>query len=256
MSETALTHVGGPTALLKYGGWTFLTDPTFDEPGEFQAPSGTLVKTIRPAIRVEDLPAVDVILLSHDQHVDNLDSSGRRLVESGGARVLGTLEAAGRMTGVSGMAPWERSVLEAADRATVTVTSVPAQHGPDGCEPVVGIVTGFVLTASDLPTVYVSGDNASLDVVSAVAGRFAPIGLAVLFAGAARVGALDNAALTLTAQDAAAAARALDAAVVVPVHAEGWSHYSEGHEELRSAFAAAGLQDLLRIPTPGEKLSL
>lgn len=256
MSETALTHVGGPTALLEYGGWTFLTDPTFDEPGEFQAPSGTLVKTIRPAIRVEDLPAVDVILLSHDQHADNLDISGRRLVEAGGTKVLGTLEAAGRIATVTGMAAWERSVLEAPDRATVTVTAVPAQHGPDGCEPVTGTVTGFVLTGSDLPTVYVSGDNASLEVVNAVAKRFAPIGLAILFAGAARVGVFDNAALTLTAQDAAAAARTLEATAVVPVHAEGWQHFTEGHSELRTEFGAAGFQDRLRIPTPGEKLSL
>jgi L-ascorbate metabolism protein UlaG (beta-lactamase superfamily) len=256
MSETAFTHVGGPTALLEYGGWTFLTDPTFDEPGEFEAPTGTLVKTIRPAIRVEDLPAMDVILLSHDQHVDNLDSSGRRLVESAGAKVLGTLETAERMATVTGMAPWERVVLEASDRTTVTVTAVPAQHGPDGCEPVVGTVTGFVLTASELPAVYVSGDNASPEVVNAVAKRFAPIGLAILFAGAARVGVFDNAALTLTAQDAAAAARTLEATAVVPVHAEGWSHYSEGHEQLRAAFEADSLDDRLRIPTPGEKLSM
>ncbi|MEV7649579.1 MBL fold metallo-hydrolase [Arthrobacter sp. NPDC089319] len=256
MSETAFTLVGGPTALLEYGGWTFLTDPTFDDPGQYQGAAGTLVKTTGPAIRVDDLPAVDVILLSHDQHADNLDTSGRRLVEGGGTKVLGTLETADRIATVTGVAPWERSVLEAPDKATVTVTAVPAQHGPEGCEPVTGTVTGFVLTGSDLPTVYVSGDNASLEVVGAVAKRFAPIGLAVLFAGAARVGLFDNAALTLTAQDAAEAARVLEAAAVMPVHAEGWQHFSEGHGELRTEFAAAGLDGLLRIPTPGEKLSL
>ncbi|MFT4471026.1 MBL fold metallo-hydrolase [Arthrobacter sulfonylureivorans] len=256
MSETAFTLVGGPTGLLEFAGWTFLTDPTFDEPGEYPGAAGTLVKTSGPAIRAENLPAVDVILLSHDQHADNLDTSGRSLVESGGTKVLGTLEAADRLATVTGVAPWERTVLEAPDRTTVTVTAVPAQHGPAGCESVTGTVTGFVLTAADLPTVYVSGDNASLEVVGDVAKRFAPIGLAVLFAGAARVGLFDNAALTLTATDAAEAARILETAVVVPVHAEGWQHFSEGHSELRTEFAAAGLQDRLRIPTPGEKQSL
>ena len=28
-----LTHIGGPTALIELGGWTLLTDPTFDTPG-------------------------------------------------------------------------------------------------------------------------------------------------------------------------------------------------------------------------------
>jgi CspA family cold shock protein len=40
---------------------------------------------------------------------------------------------------------------------------VPALHGPEGSEHLVGEVTGFVLAGPGLPTVYVSGDNASLD---------------------------------------------------------------------------------------------
>jgi hypothetical protein len=46
-------------------------------------------------------------------------------------------------------------------------------------------VTGFVLSGEGLPTVYVSGDNASLDVVRTIAGRVGPVDVAVLFAGGA-----------------------------------------------------------------------
>ena len=45
----------------------------------------------------------------------------------------------------------------------MTVTGVPARHGPVGCEPVTGDVIGFVLTSDDLPSVHVSGDNAALE---------------------------------------------------------------------------------------------
>jgi L-ascorbate metabolism protein UlaG (beta-lactamase superfamily) len=31
-SEIALTYLGGPSAVLEYGGLRFLIDPTFDEP--------------------------------------------------------------------------------------------------------------------------------------------------------------------------------------------------------------------------------
>ena len=31
--RSALTHIGGPTALIEVGGWRLLTDPTFDPPG-------------------------------------------------------------------------------------------------------------------------------------------------------------------------------------------------------------------------------
>lgn len=52
--------------------------------------------------------------------------------------------------------------------------------------PFAGQVVGFVLTGEGLPTVYVSGDNASLDAVREIAERFAPIDTALLFAGAPR----------------------------------------------------------------------
>lgn len=30
MKDVAITHIGGPTALIEVGGWRILTDPTFD----------------------------------------------------------------------------------------------------------------------------------------------------------------------------------------------------------------------------------
>jgi len=112
-------------------------------------------------------------------------------------------------------------------------------------------VTGFVLSGAGLPTVYVSGDNASLDVVRAVAGRTGPIDVAVLFAGAARTPLIDG-YLTLNAADAAEAAQILGARTVVPVHAEGWAHYTPGVDDLVAAYAARGLPDRLHVLAPGE----
>lgn len=69
--------------------------------------------------------------------------------------------AADRLGGTArGLDSWESVQLTGSN--TVTVTATPAQHGPEGCEAVTGPVIGFVLTATGLPTVYVSGDNASL----------------------------------------------------------------------------------------------
>ncbi|MEK8104390.1 hypothetical protein NKG94_03040 [Micromonospora sp. M12] len=48
---------------------------------------------------------------------------------------------------------------------------------------------GFVLEASGWPTVYVSGDNASLDVVAVVAEQFPATEIAILNLGAARIAA-------------------------------------------------------------------
>jgi L-ascorbate metabolism protein UlaG (beta-lactamase superfamily) len=138
----------------------------------------------------------------------------------------------------------------------VGVTSVPARHGPPGCERVAGDVTGFVITGSGLPRVYVSGDNASLDAVRTVADRFGPIDVALLFAGAARTALLDGAYLTLTSEEAAAAAKLLGARHVVPLHFEGWAHFTQGRASLTEAFAAAALSNHVHLLSPGERVIL
>ena len=74
-----LTLVGGPTALITYGGLRILTDPTFDPPGRYES-SGSpviLTKLDGPAVNAADIGPIDVVLLSHDHHADNLDTGGR-----------------------------------------------------------------------------------------------------------------------------------------------------------------------------------
>ncbi|MFG3009568.1 MBL fold metallo-hydrolase [Streptomyces cinerochromogenes] len=240
---------GGPTALFEYGGLRFLTDPTFDGPGDYQAPAVVLTKTAAADGSPADLGRVDVVLLSHDEHADNLDTSGRALLADvpltlttpGGGERLG--EAA------TGLADWQSVELERRDGGpgTVTVTGVPAIHGPgprEEVEPICGEVVGFVLTGEGLPTVYVSGDNASLDAVKEIAERFAPVDTALLFAGAPRFSEVfDGGLIVLGSAQAAQAAKILDAGRVVPVHYDSWAHFTEGHGELVAAFASAGLAD-------------
>ncbi|NYI07538.1 L-ascorbate metabolism protein UlaG (beta-lactamase superfamily) [Allostreptomyces psammosilenae] len=239
---------GGPTALIQYGGLRFLTDPTFDAPGEYPAGGGRVLTKTAPASGTpDDLGRVDAVLLSHDEHADNLDHSGRALLADV-PLTLTTPSGAGRLGGTArGLADWEAVELERPGGGTVTVTGVPALHGPEGCEPTTGDVVGFVLTGDGLPTVYVSGDNASLDRVRRIAERFDPVDTAVLFAGAVRTGVLDNALLTLDSAETAEAAAILGARRIVPVHYEGWAHFTEGRDALVDAFTAAGLIDRVEL---------
>src|ERR1044072_3937386 len=72
--------LGGPTALFAYGGLRFLTDPTFDAPRVYQVPGGDLTKTAPSSTAAAGLGRIDVVLLSHAEHPDNLDDSGRALL--------------------------------------------------------------------------------------------------------------------------------------------------------------------------------
>jgi L-ascorbate metabolism protein UlaG (beta-lactamase superfamily) len=238
---------GGPTALIEYGGLRILTDPTFDAPGDYPLGDLVLTKTAPASIEPADLGAVDAVLLSHDEHPDNLDNSGRAFLGDVPV-VLTTGGGAGRLGGTArGLAPWEAVELPRPDGGTVTVTAAPAQHGPKGCESVTGEVIGFVLTAADLPTVYVSGDNASLDLVREIGERVGAVDTAVLFVGAVRTPFFDGALLTIDSAQAAEAATILGARRVVPVHCDSWGHFTESRDDVVAAFAAAGLSDRLQL---------
>lgn len=251
MTTVEITYVGGPTALLSLGGLRLLTDPTFDAPGEYPIGSRALVKTTGPATSAADLGPVDAVLLSHDQHPDNLDTAGRAYL-AGVPLVLSTASAHDRLGAPARALPaWESVEL-----GGVRVTAVPALHGPEGSEPFVGEVTGFVLSGEGLPKVYVSGDNASLDRVREIADREGPFDVALLFAGAARTPLVPDATLTLTSEQAAEAATILGARHVVPLHFEHWGHFTQDGPTLTKAFAEAGLTDRLHLLAPGESVRL
>lgn len=90
MSTLVIRLVGGPTAELDYGGIRWLTDPALSPPGEYD---GGLVKITGPAVDLEHADPIDVVLLSHDHHSDNLDPGGRAFLPSAG-RVVTTVAGA------------------------------------------------------------------------------------------------------------------------------------------------------------------
>lgn len=245
-----LTPLGGPTVLVEIGAVRLLVDPTFDAPGEYPVGSRSLVKTTGAVWTADQVGAVDAVLLSHDQHPDNLDHGGRAYV-AGASLTLTTPAAAARLKGNTvGLAPWETFQVDG-----VAVTAVPARHGPDGTEHLVGPVTGFVLTPEAGRQLYVSGDNASLPVVAEIGRRYPGIYLAVLFGGAARTPLVDG-YLTLTSDEAVKAAELLGWPRVLPVHTDGWAHFTQDGDSFRAAFIASELEDMLVPATPGETVTV
>lgn len=251
-----VTYVGGPTALLDMRGLRLITDPTLDPAGSvYPTAVYTLRKTEGPAVAPERLGAIDAVLLSHDHHFDNLDRAGRELLAQAEV-VLTTPAGAARLGGSArGLSPWDSVTLTAPGGDRLEITGTPARHGPaDGDR---GPVTGFVLAWPDDPdhAVYVSGDTVWYEGVREVARRFR-ITTALLFVGAARVREVGPAHLTFTADEAAEAARAFADATIVPLHYEGWAHFSEGRADIERAFRAAGLAERLRWLPRGEPTAL
>ena len=246
-----ITYIGGPTALVEIGGLRLLTDPTFDVAGgEYRAASYSLHKTQGPALARAALGRIDVVLLSHDHHFDNLDTSGRAMLGEAGV-VLTTRAGAERLgTPAIGLAPWQVHDVALPDGGMLRITATPARHGPDGGDrgPVVGFVLQRVGDAGG--AVYVSGDTVWYDGVAEVARRF-PVDVAVLNMGAAHVAVAGPSHLTFTADEGVEFARAFEHAAIVPLHYEGWAHFTESRREIDAAFRAHALEHRLHWLAPG-----
>ena len=168
----SITLIGGPTALIEIDGFRLLTDPTFDEPGAYQLPHVKLEKLTGPAMSARDVGAIDAVLLSHDQHSDNLDHSGRDFLGEA-KRVLTTEAGAKRLGGkTEGFAPWASTELKKGGQS-LTITAAPARHGPAGIEPLSGDVIGFVVESNKAGScpIYISGDTTWFDGVVGIHGE-------------------------------------------------------------------------------------
>src|SRR5215211_2698659 len=121
MATLTAQLVGGPTGILEYAGLRWLTDPSLSPPGEY---AGGLVKTTGPALDSSAIEPIDVVLLSHDHHSDNLDPGGREILPRAG-RVLTTVDGARRLGGnATGLEPWASVEVARPDGSAVTVTAV------------------------------------------------------------------------------------------------------------------------------------
>ncbi|HYS86605.1 MAG TPA: MBL fold metallo-hydrolase [Bradyrhizobium sp.] len=249
MNSLRITLIGGPTALIEVDGFRLLTDPTFDAPGAYQLPHVTLEKLSGPALGAEAIGEVDAVLLSHDQHADNLDHSGKAFLAKA-KRVLTTVAGAKRLGGhAEGLMPWATTELDGKDGRSLTITATPARHGPAGIEPLSGDVIGFVLTSKDKsPPIYISGDTVWYDGVAEVARRF-KAGVVLPFAGAAQTRGPFH--LTMDTNDTIETARAFPDAVIVPLHTDGWAHFRQNAKDLRASFDTLGFGSRLKILEPG-----
>jgi hypothetical protein len=139
---------------------------------------------------------------SHHHHSDNLDPAGSAFLPSAG-RVLSTTKAAEELGGnVLSVEPWSEVEVESPCGASVKVSAVHAQHGPDGSDDIQGPVLGSVLSAPGAEKIYVSGDNASRNVVGTVVRETVELEVAILNAGAVQLSKIDGAYLTLSGEHA------------------------------------------------------
>ncbi|HEX4109482.1 MAG TPA: MBL fold metallo-hydrolase [Solirubrobacteraceae bacterium] len=245
MTDVRITYIGGPTALIEIGDWRLLTDPTFDPPGKrYFFGWGTYSRKLQgPAIEFADLGRIDAVLISHDHHGDNLDPSGRSLLPQMGT-IITTAPGARRLGGdARGLEPWAATTLTAEGRVPIEITATPCRHGPPGSKPIVGTVTGFSLRweGQEHGALWITGDTVLYEGVREVANRM-DVGTAIVHMGGVTFWWLSGPLkYTMTAKDALELCELVKPHAIVPIHYEGWRHFTQRKNEAEKVLSGSSL---------------
>lgn len=86
-----------------------------------------------------------------------------------------------------------------------------------------------------------SGDTVPFAGTEEIASRYAPVDLAILHLGRVQIDPTGDTTFSLSADEAIRYAQALGARKVIPIHFEGWMHFTEGPEQAERAFASSEL---------------
>ena len=265
--KVKFTYIGTATVLIEIGDQNpirLLTDPAFDPSGKyyrFKFGTGSR-KTKDPALQISQLPKIDAVLLSHDEHADNLDDAGRKMLPLA-TRVLTTKSGAKRLNKdlgdkVTGLDPWEKTSILTQEGWPLTIHATPARH-IQAPLPVFlcGDTLGFILEwpGQKQGSLYISGDTVFFKGIEEISQRF-QVGTALLHLGGVSFGMSGPIRYTFTGKGAAQAIKTLKPQTVIPIHYEGWTHFHESLQESEKVLEAEGhAQQIIHLPA-GQALEL
>ncbi|MDC8103400.1 MBL fold metallo-hydrolase [Chryseobacterium sp. PTM-20240506] len=249
------TYIGGPTVLLNIGGFRIMTDPTLDPEGTSFILNEKMKESKLSGPAIIPGKPVDIVLLSHDQHFDNLDNMGREYLKEVKA-TLTTKKGAERLKGNSiGLDPKEYIAYSSPAGDEIRITATSARHGPAGIEKLAGDVIGFHIAVSGKNNfeLYITGDTVFYNEIENLGKTINPAYI-FAFAGAARPRGPFN--LTMGTNDVLDTAHVFPKSIIIPLHSEGWSHYTENNANLEEAFDILGIRERLQILKPGVETML
>lgn len=260
--EGSVFFVGTATVVLRYGGFTILTDPNFLPRGE-EVHLGYGVTSERrtdPAVGIDDLPPIDLVLLSH-YHGDHFDRVAEERLDRD-LPVVTTPGAAERLAdagfrAVHPLETWDSLDVRKGDR-TLTVTAAPGIHAPRPASRLLPQVMGSVLEFRGADgrvsrRVYVTGDTLAYGRLEEVAERFPDVDLAVVHLGGTRIfGVL----ATMNAEQGREVVELIDPDAAIPIHYDDYTVFQSPLADFKREVERAGLDDTVSYVGRGETYAL
>lgn len=254
----SIYFIGNATVLIRFAGFTILTDPTFIHKHE-QVSIGYGMHSTRltdPAMEISDLPPLDLVLLSHF-HGDHFDQVAERDLDKS-LPIVTTPEAAKELNqrGFSrtyALESWSHLTVGKGD-TRLNITSMPGRHGPPVVDlalpQVMGSMLEFQSRASDvLYRMYITGDTLVIDDLKEIPRRYPDIHLALLHLGGTRVlGIL----VTMDAEQGVEALQIVNPRQAIPIHYNDYDVFKSPLSDFQREVTSAGLADKIHYLSHGE----
>jgi L-ascorbate metabolism protein UlaG (beta-lactamase superfamily) len=255
----SVQFIGTATVLIRYQGFTILTDPNFLHKGDHVhlGYGLTAERLTNPAIEIDKLPPIDLVLLSH-MHEDHFDKLVQEKLPKD-TPIVTTKEASASLGKIGfdrtiGLGKWDALDVEKGE-SRLRITAAPGRHGKAGMQLLLPSVMGSVLDfgpnkGAPSYRMYISGDTLVYDDLKNIPQRFPGIDLALLHLGGTRI--LGVFKVTMDGKDGVQLLQIIRPQHAIPIHYNDYDVFKSPLADFAREVKAAGLEQQITYLSHGE----
>lgn len=254
----SIFFIGNATVLIKFAGFTILTDPTFIHMHE-KVHLGYGLHTTRltnPAIEIKDLPPLDFILLSHF-HGDHFDQVAIKELDKS-IPIITTTHAAYELKSrgfnkAEELEKWQ-SISFVKGGIRLNITATPGRHGPFPISIFLPQVMGSILDFFDdnglhLYRIYITGDTMVFNDIKDISRRFPNTDLALLHLGGTTVMGI---MVTMDSTEGIRMFKIINPKMAIPIHYNDYDVFKSPLDDFKKEASKAGIEEHIHYLNHGE----